>query len=112
MLHDQFKDCHIFQTFGDWLPDSLLKLVGGSHTNQVLRKDATDYTITNTLNRLKKWREDVMRATEESDNNDDDSNSPFKYYSSKEDNGGPYAFMNKYKKISKTNKLIDDTRDV
>jgi len=108
MLHEEFKDCHIFHTFDNWFPDSLLKSVGGSHTNQVFRKDATDYTITNTLNRLKNWREEDIRAAEESDYSDDDSDSLFEYYSSKEDNVGPYSSMNKYKKIPKTNELIDD----
>jgi len=108
MLHEQFKDINIFHTFDDWLPDSLLKSFVGSHVNQVHRKEATDYAITNTLNRLRSWKADDMKAAEESDYNDDDSKSSFEYYSSEEDDNGPYASMNKYKKISKANKLIDE----
>ena len=109
MLHEQFKDMNIFHTPDDWLPESLLKSFGGSHVNQVFRKDASDYAIKNTLNRLKIWRENDIREAEQSDYNDDDSSeSSFEYYSSDNDDGGPYASMNKYKKICKTNKLISD----
>jgi len=90
MLHEQFKDMNIYHKFNNWLTESLLKSFGGSHVNQVLRKDISDYA-------------------EESGYNDDDLESFFEYHSSNNDDGGPYhASMNKYKNISKTNKLISE----